>query len=107
MARKSGRAALSLSEEERERLELLSRSRIAALREIERAKILLRYADGMNIDAISRDLGVTRVTVYKCVDKALATGVEAGLKDKYHRAREAVITPEAIAWVVSIACTKP
>ena len=29
------------------------------------------------------------------------------LKDKYHRARDPVITHEAKAWVVNLACTKP
>ena len=48
-----------------------------------------------------------RPTLYKCIDKALNTGWEAGLKDLYHRPKDPVITPEAKAWVVSIACTKP
>jgi transposase len=41
------------------------------------------------------------------VDKALAAGVQMGLKDKYHRPHEPEISDEAKAWVVSIACTKP
>jgi biotin operon repressor len=107
MARKSKRASLVLSDEERRRLELLSRSRTASGREIERAKILLRYADEASIAGIGRELGLTRRTVYKCIDKALAAGVETGLKDKYHRPKEPEITPEAAGWVVSLACTKP
>ncbi len=107
MARKSKRASLVLSDEERQRLELLSGSRTAPGREIERAKILLRYTDGVSIAGIGRELGLTRRTVYKCIDKALAAGVETGLKDKYHRPKEPEITPEAAGWVVSLACTKP
>jgi transposase len=34
-------------------------------------------------------------------------GVKAGLKDKYHSPKEAVITEESKAWVVNLACTKP
>ena len=34
-------------------------------------------------------------------------GVEAGMKDTPHRPREAVITDDAKAWVVSLACSKP
>ena len=45
--------------------------------------------------------------IYKCVDKALAAGVQMGLKDKYHRPHEPEISDEAKAWVVSLACTKP
>ncbi len=43
----------------------------------------------------------------KCIDKALADGVSAGLKDTYHRPHAPEITEEAKAWVVSLACTKP
>jgi len=43
MARKSERASLRLSDEERERLKRLSGSRTAPGREVERAKMLLRY----------------------------------------------------------------
>ena len=45
--------------------------------------------------------------IYRCIDKALAAGVQMGLKDKYHRPHDPEITDEAKAWVVSIACTKP
>ena len=45
--------------------------------------------------------------IYKCIDKALAAGVQMGLKDRYHRPRAPEITDEAKAWVVSLACTKP
>lgn len=107
MARKSRRAPLVLSHEERQRLKLLSGSRTAPGREIERAKVLLHYADGNSIAGIGRERGLTRRTVYKCIDKALAAGVEAGLKDKYHRPKAPEITPEAAGWVVSLACTKP
>ncbi len=45
--------------------------------------------------------------IYKCIDKALAAGIQAGLKDAYHRPHAPEITDEAKAWVVSVACTKP
>jgi transposase len=45
--------------------------------------------------------------VYTCIDKALAAGVAAGLRDAYHRPHEPEISDEARAWVVAIACTKP
>ena len=46
MARKTERPALVVSTEERERLERLKDSRKAPKRAVERAAILLRYADG-------------------------------------------------------------
>jgi transposase len=107
MARTSGRAALVLAPEQRATLEELSASRTAAAREVERAKILLGYAAGTSITELQRRLGFSRPMIYRCVDKALAAGVQMGLKDKYHRPHEPEITDEAKAWVVGIACTKP
>jgi transposase len=107
MARQSGRAKLVLEAREQERLTRLAGSRTAPRREVERANILLRFAGGETITAIQRQLGVSRPTIYKCIDKALAAGVETGLKDKYHRPRPPAITPQASSWVVSLACAKP
>ena len=107
MARRTGRAPLVLDEKGRETLETLSRSRTAPMREIQRAKILLGYERGDSLSQIRREVEVSRPTIYKCVDKALAAGVQAGLKDKYHRAHEPEITADAKAWVVSLACQQP
>jgi transposase len=107
MARETGRAALVLSAEQRAALAALAASRTAPLREVERAGILLQYAEGQSISAIHRQLGVSRPTIYNCIDKALVAGVNAGLKDAYHRPFAPVITEAAKAWVISVACIKP
>lgn len=107
MARKSGRAALVLSEEQRSMLSELASSRKAPVREVERAKVLLKFAEGTSISEIQRQLGVGRPMIYKCIDKALAAGIQTGLKDTYHRPHDPEITDDAKAWVVSIACLKP
>lgn len=107
MPRKSQRAKLVLNNEQRQRLQETARSRTLAAREVERAKIMLNYVDGVSISGIQSALDVSRPTIYKCIDKALAMGIEAGLKDKYHSPKDAVITDDAKAWVVNLACTKP
>lgn len=107
MARKSGRATLVLTAEQAAKLKELAGSRTAPTREVERAKVLLGYAAGTSITQLQRQLGLGRPMIYKCVDKALAAGVEMGLKDKYHRPHGPEISDEAKAWVVSLACTKP
>ncbi len=101
------RGALVLTEEQRAMLTKLAGSRTAAVREVERSKVLLRYANGASISEVMRCEGVGRPMIYRCIDKALAKGVEAGLKDACHRPRAPEITDEAKAWVVNIACTKP
>ena len=107
MARTSKRAALLLTPEQKVTLKEWAASRTAPAREVERAKVLLGYADGGSITQLQRQLGFGRPMIYRCIDKALAAGVQMGLKDKYHRPHEPEITDEAKAWVVSIACTKP
>jgi transposase len=107
MPRKSQKAKLILSQEEKEQLEQIANARKAPLREVQRANILLRYAEGMPIMHIEKTIHMSRPTIYKWIDKALAVGIEEGLKDKYHRAKEPVITEEAKTWVVNLACTKP
>jgi transposase len=107
MARKSGRAALALSADHRSMLEELAGSRTAAQREVERAKVLLAYAAGKSPTEIHRALAVSRPTIYKCIDKALAAGVVTGLRDRYHRPHAPEITEAAKAWVIDLACRKP
>jgi transposase len=107
MAGKSRRAKLTLSTEERAKLEQLSRSRIVPKREAQRSEILLRYHAGEDITSISRALKMTRLSVTKWVTRALAVGPAAALKDNYHRPKEPVIGDDAKAWVVHLACSKP
>lgn len=107
MAGKTKRAVLVLTEDQRAMLTKLAGSRTASVREVERAKVLLGYANGASISDVMRREGVGRPMIYKCIDKALSGGVEAGLKDAYHRPRKPEITDEAKAWVVNMACTKP
>jgi transposase len=107
MARKSMRAPLILTEEQRAKLKELSGSRKAPKRETERAQVMLGYADGTSVTELQRSLGFSQTMIYRCIDKALAGGIQMGLKDKYHRPYEPEITNDAKAWVISIACTKP
>ena len=65
MARRTGRAALELSESDREMLTTLSRAATAPAREVTRAKVLLRYAAGLSISQIQRkrSVGTTWLSV--------------------------------------------
>ncbi|MBC7216110.1 MAG: hypothetical protein H5U28_15355, partial [Burkholderiaceae bacterium] len=49
MGRRSGRAALVLTDEQRSKLSALAASRTAPVREVERAGVLLKYAQGLSI----------------------------------------------------------
>src|SRR5258706_11502201 len=107
MAGKSKRSRLALTPEEREQLQQLRDSQTAPWREAQRARILWRCHSGESIAEIARAVKMTRTSVDKWIAKALAMGVAAALKDTYHRPKAPVITEEAKAWVVHVACSKP
>jgi transposase len=107
MAGKSKRAKLTLTPEELEQLQRLSRSTKAEAREVRRAQILTRYQAGEPVAEIARQVGMTRTSVAKWINRALSIGPSSALKDAYHRPKAPVITEEASQWVVSLACTKP
>ena len=98
MAGKTKRAGLVLTQEQRVTLKELARSRTAPAREVERAKILIGYAEGTSMTGLHRQLGVGRPMIYRCIDKALAGGAQIGLKDAY------VHTPKHGSWLNLIEC---
>ena len=106
MAKTTARAALVLSPEEQQQLQSLANSHAAPLREVQRSKVLLGYHAGQGFSALSRTARLSRRIIYKHVDRALAAGVAVALRDRAHGS-EPIITPEAKAWVLALACTKP
>jgi len=107
MAGKSGLPRLILSPEQEKELTRLSHSLAAPAREVQRAQILCRFAAGETVTQIARALKTTRPSVQKWVNKALAMGASAALKDTWHRPHAPLITEEAKAWVVHLACSRP
>src|SRR5258708_24961024 len=107
MAGKSRLAVLNLTVEEKQRLDGLRHSRSDPVRTVERANILWHYHAGLNPSEIKKAAKVSRVSIYACLRKALAMGMEAGLKDAFHRPKEPLIDRADKAWVVHLACTKP
>src|SRR5450756_2956651 len=84
MAGKSRLPKLALSPGQLSDLQQLTKSQTAPLREVQRARILCRYHAGETIAGIARAMDLTRKSARKWIDKALAMGAEAALKDAYH-----------------------
>ena len=103
----SRRAPLVLSAEIRERLIVISKARTQERSHVERAQMLLAYAEGATISAIARQLDTNRPKVERCLEKALELGPLAALDDLPRSGKPPTITPEARAWLVSVACQKP
>ncbi len=98
---------LSLTDADRTYLSQLARSRSARHTEVLRAQMLLAYADGEPVQAIANRLQMARNAVRRCVGKALALGPRQALQDLPRPGRPRQITPEARAWIVSLACQQP
>lgn len=107
MAAKSPRPSLRLTDNQQRKLRHISRSRKAPAAMVERAKMLLQHTGGASIPQIAKRLGVSRGKITRCVEKALAMGVDVALKDLPRAGRPAVITEEAEAWLTDLACQKP
>src|SRR5260370_40978359 len=107
MAGKPRLPKVALSAEQLSELQQLSQSRTASLREVQRARILCRYHAAETITAIARAMEITRKSVRKWNDKALAMGAKASLKDAYPPPHAPVITDDARAWMVHLPCSKP
>ena len=97
---------LAMSCEEIERLTALSRSRTGPASRVSRAQMLLAYRENPSFCAVGQRVGVHHQTVQRCVERALGYGVLAAIEDRPRPGKEPVITPEAKAWLVSLACDK-
>jgi len=91
----------------KEALAEIAQARAEPAHRVERARIMLGYSGGESVSSIARRLGTNRPKVERCIDKALELGPLVAVKDLPGRGRPSMITPEARAWLVSLACQKP
>lgn len=97
---------LAMSEQEIETLTALSRSRTEPASRVSRAAMLLAYRENPSFFAVGRRLGVHHQTAQRCIERAESYGPLSALDDRPRPGKEPVITPEANAWLVSLACDK-
>src|SRR5437879_2953366 len=97
---------LTITDEEIERLKALSGAGTEPASRVSRAQMLLAYRENPSFCAVGQRVGVHHQTVQRCVERALAYGPLAAIEDRPRPGKEPVITPEAKAWLVSLACDK-
>lgn len=97
---------LAMTDEEIASLRAIARSRSEAVRRVKRAQILLSYRENPSFFAVGQRLGLHHQTVQRCVERSLADGPLAALDERPRPGKEPTITPEAKAWLVSLACDK-
>src|SRR4051794_29194304 len=106
MARWRRAIELAISDDEMGTLTALSRSRTEPASRVVRAQMLLAYRETPSFCAVGKKLGAHHQTVERCVERALAYGPLAALDDRPRPGKAPTITPEAKAWLVSLACDK-
>ena len=106
MARWRQAVELAMNDGEVASLLTISRSRTEPASRVERAQMLLAYREKPSFFAVGQRLGVHHQTVQRCIERALAYGPLMALDDRPRPGKEPTITPEAKAWLVSLACDK-
>jgi transposase len=97
---------VAMREEDVAHLTAVSRSRTEPASRVQRAQMLLAYRESPSFYAVGQRVGVHHQTVQRCIERALAYGPLTALDDRPRPGKEPTITPEAKAWLVSLACDK-
>jgi transposase len=97
---------IPIGDEDLARLETIARSRTEPASWVQRARIILAYHADPSAYAVGEAIGVTHQTVQRCLDRAARFGVMAALDDAPRPGKVPQITPEAQAWLTSLACQK-
>src|SRR5207237_5195372 len=97
---------VGMTDEDVTRLMAVSRSRTEPASRVQRAQMLLAYRENPSFFAVGQRVGVHHQTVQRCIERALAYGPLMALDDRPRPGKEPTITPEAKAWLVSLACDK-
>ena len=98
---------LTLSSEDRSRLEAITKTRTLQAQTVTRARILLLKANGASIDSIADKVDLNRNSVLLCLKKYNQGGIENAIYDAPGRGRNAEITDDEKTWIINIACQRP
>jgi transposase len=101
------RYRVTLSDEERDRLEGLTRKGTASVRMVRRAQTLLLAAEERRDEDIAAALRIGVSTVERTRRRCVEEGVEAALRERPRPGARPKLGPKAQAYVVALACTKP
>jgi transposase len=98
--------ARALTDEEQQQLKHRSQSRTAAVRDVERACLILQSSQGRRVPEIARTLDLCEPTVRMWIKRFNVQGM-AGLADAPHQGRPPTYTREEVGLVVATALTDP
>jgi transposase len=96
----------ALTDEEKVEIGRLERSRTAAARAVERARMIALAAEGKRVPAIAAELGLSDICVRQWLKRFNEHGLD-GLADAPRRGRPATYSPEQVGEVIAASLTKP
>ena len=99
--------SITLSDDERDYLKSLIKTRTLQAQIIDRARILLWKSEAKTDKVIADNLGISINTVRRCIERFNTNGTNLALFDDERSGRPVEITDDAKAWVISVACQKP
>ncbi len=95
-----------LSDKEREVIQQTARSRTAAVRQVERARIIQASSEGRSVADIATSLQLKEAKVRKWINRFNEAGL-SGLEDVPRAGRPATYSPEEVSEVIATALTDP
>ena len=95
-----------MTEKERETIQETARSRTAAVRAVERARIIRASSEGQSVAEIASGLQLKAAKVRKWIHRFNARGL-AGLEDEPRAGRPATYSSEEVSEVVAASLTDP
>ena len=98
---------LKITEDDRDYLETICRTRTIQAQIMNRARIILLKANGESIDDIAEKVGLNRNSIILCLKKYKDGGVENAIYDTPGRGRNPEITDDEKTWIIDVACRKP
>lgn len=98
---------IELSNDEKDYLKSLIKTRTIQAQVVDRARMLLWKSESKPDKAIADNLGVSINTVRRCIERYLSNGMTLALFDDERSGRPAEVTDDAKAWILSVACQKP
>lgn len=93
---------VELSSEDRAALEQRARGRTLPARLVERSRIVLRAADGLQDQEIAAEFGITPEKVARWRNRFLEGGKESLAKDAARPGRARTVTNRKMAWIVKL-----
>ena len=98
---------ITVTPEDRRRLEAIARNRNAAQKHVARAKVILATADGCGTMEVMRRSGLSKPAVWRWQERFMHEGVDGLLRDKTRPPGKPRLPDEAVRRVLDLTLSEP